>query len=258
MNYQIRAKKEKSLYNARAIERNNLNKYFAHANYLLNQQILVDVKKYIFHSNSKNVLEIGCRCWKGWIDNLGISPHELHCVNISESEIENGSRLAINSKLKPTFHLMDAHKLEFQDNYFDLIFGSAILHHLDFSIAVPELSRVLKPDGLIIFAEPLHINPFSKVIRYLTQKARTPDEQALRCRELRTISNYFELSFISYQLFSVPLSCISVFLFDDPINPIMRFANFLDKSMQRLIPFFKYYYRYALIIGNKQSKKNIK
>lgn len=253
MDYKTRAKKEKTLFDAGAIKRDNFIKYLAHANdFLFKHQILEDVKRYIVQANRRNILEIGCYRWKSWIDNLGISPRELHCVNISKSEIENGSCLAINTRIKPVFHLMDAHKLGFPDEYFDLVFGSAILHHLDFSIAMPEISRILKPDGLIIFAEPLDINPFAKFIRYLTPKARTPDEQALRFKELSIIGNYFELSIISYQLCSVPLSGISALLFDDAINPIMRFADFVDKGIQRLIPFLKYYYRYALITGLKK------
>jgi SAM-dependent methyltransferase len=257
MDYKTRAKKEKTLFNSGAIKRGNFIKYLEHANiFLFRYQMLKDVKKYIAHANQKNILEIGCYRWKSWIDNLGISPRELHCVNISKSEIEHASCLAINSRIKPVFHLMDAHQLGFPDKYFDLVFGSAILHHLDFSIVLPEMSRILKPGGLIIFAEPLDINPFAKFIRYLTPKARTPDEQALRFKELSAIGNFFEVSIISYQLCSVPLSVLSVLLCDDAINPIMKLANFLDKGIQHLIPFLKYYYRYALITGVKKTTPN--
>ncbi len=252
MNYIDRAKREKEQYNKGDIKRDSLNKYLSHSNKLLNKQIINDMKKYVVNGNGKNILEIGCTCWKGWIDKPGIIPSEMHCINVSDSELEAGSHLAVKSRVKPVFHLMDAHKLKFDDAYFDIIFGGAILHHLDVSIAMSEFSRVLKPGGLIIFAEPLDINPVSKIIRFFTPHTRTLDEQALRFNAFHTVSNYFDLSFTSYQLFSVPLSFISVFLFKNEINPVMRLAGFIDNNLQRIIPFLKYYYRYALIVGTKK------
>jgi SAM-dependent methyltransferase len=147
---------------------------------------------------------------------------------------------------------MDAHSLQFPDSHFDLIFGSAILHHLDLNQALSELDRVLKPDGLIIFAEPLDANPVSKIIRKLTPRARTTGEQALRRRELDIISKYFDTSITTYQLFSVPLSCISVFLFDRDDNQIMKIANSFDRTLQRIAPPLRWLYRYGLIVGRKR------
>ncbi len=253
MDYRDRVKREQEQYNEGAVRRGNLNKLLSHSIKLLDIQLLNDVKKYMPDSNNKMCLEIGALGWKAWIEDIGISPGELHCINISELELELGLTLAGGSRVKPIFHLMDAHELKFQDESFDLIFGVSVLHHLDINKAVSEFNRVLKPNGIILFAEPLDINPFSKMIRYFTPKARTIDEQALRFIDLRTISKIFNLELISYQLFSVPLSCISVFLFNTEKNPIMKFAAFLDDNLKRLVPFFKYYYRYALIYGCKRE-----
>jgi len=251
MDHQTRAEREKSQYNEGALKRDGINRYFAHANSLLSSRLHGDAKKHVYHGAGKKALEMGCELWKIWLDDPRTSPRELQCINISETELETGSRMAKNSKIKPTFHLMDAHKLEFQDEYFDFIYGGAILHHLDLSIALPEISRVLKPGGFIMFVEPLNINPLSKMIRCLTPKARTLDEHALCFKELRSIGNYFDVSLTSYQLFSIPLGFISMMLYDKAENPVMRFADVLDTRMQQLVPFLKYYYRYALITGYK-------
>lgn len=253
MDHQTRAEREKSQYNEGALKRGGINKYFAHANSLLSSRLHGDAKKHVYHGAGKKALEVGCELWKKWFDDPRTSPRELQCINISETELETGSRMAKNSKIKPIFHLMDAHKLAFQDEYFDFIYGGAILHHLDLSIALPEISRVLKPGGFIMFVEPLNINPLSKMIRCLTPKARTLDEHALCFKELRSICNYFDVSLTSYQLFSIPLGFISMMLYDKAENPVMRFADVLDTRMQQLVPFLKYYYRYALITGYKRS-----
>jgi ubiquinone/menaquinone biosynthesis C-methylase UbiE len=252
MDHQTRAERERSQYNEGSLKRDSINKYFAHANSLLFSRLHGDAKKYTYHGTGKKALELGCQVWKIWFEDPATSPRELQCINISEAELETGSRMAKNSKIKPTFHLMDAHKLEFQNEHFDFIYGGAILHHLDLSIALPEINRVLKPGGFIMFVEPLNINPLSKMIRCLTPKARTLDEHALCFKELRSIGNYFDISLTSYQLFSIPLGLVSTMLYDEADNPVMRFADVLDTRMQEWVPFLKYYYRYALITGYKR------
>jgi len=42
---------------------------------------------------------------------------------------------------------------------YDAVIGVSVLHHLDLSLAVPNLFRVLKPDGRFVFTEPNLRNP---------------------------------------------------------------------------------------------------
>ena len=54
-------------------------------------------------------------------------------------------------KTKPDFRLMDAHKLDFPENTFDVVYGAGILRHLDYARALLEILRVLRPGGAMIF-----------------------------------------------------------------------------------------------------------
>jgi 2-polyprenyl-3-methyl-5-hydroxy-6-metoxy-1,4-benzoquinol methylase len=45
------------------------------------------------------------------------------------------------------------------DGPFDAIIGSSILHHLDLQDALPVIYRLLKPNGIMSFAEPNMLNP---------------------------------------------------------------------------------------------------
>jgi SAM-dependent methyltransferase len=45
------------------------------------------------------------------------------------------------------------------DGPFDAIIGSSILHHLDLQEAFPAIFRLLKPHGIMSFAEPNMLNP---------------------------------------------------------------------------------------------------
>jgi len=56
-------------------------------------------------------------------------------------------------------HVADAEHLPFPDNFFDMVVGHAVLHHLpDVPTALSEALRVLKPGGaLVIAGEPTRI-----------------------------------------------------------------------------------------------------
>ncbi|HEV3204299.1 MAG TPA: class I SAM-dependent methyltransferase [Gemmataceae bacterium] len=89
----------------------------------------------------------------------------------------------------------DGEKLPFADKSFDRIWGNAILHHLNAEIALVELRRVLKPDGLAVFCEPWGENRLLTWLRKripYSGKHRTPDEEPLRRNHLRILDKLFE------------------------------------------------------------------
>ena len=58
-----------------------------------------------------------------------------------------------------------AHALPVGDNSVDVVFGMAVLHHLDLQTAAREVHRVLKPGGRGIFAEPVRNSKLIAAIR---------------------------------------------------------------------------------------------
>jgi SAM-dependent methyltransferase len=58
-----------------------------------------------------------------------------------------------------------AHALPFADNSFDMVFGSAVLHHLDLQRTAAEVFRVLRPAGRAIFKEPVRSSSALRAIR---------------------------------------------------------------------------------------------
>jgi ubiquinone/menaquinone biosynthesis C-methylase UbiE len=49
---------------------------------------------------------------------------------------------------------MSAYSLTYPDAFFDIVYGNAVLHHLDLESALKEICRVLKDGGECIFCEP--------------------------------------------------------------------------------------------------------
>src|SRR5215469_6047309 len=110
-------------------------------------------------ATGSRVLEIGSQAWEWCLARYGYQPAQLTCINISETELETGRKQAVKLGVAGNFQKMDAHDLEFADRSLDMVFGIAILHHLEFAFAMREIHRVLRESGKIVFVEPLRHNP---------------------------------------------------------------------------------------------------
>lgn len=80
------------------------------------------------------------------------------------------------------------------DGPFDAVIGSSILHHLDFSPALRRMYDLLRPGGVISFAEPNMLNPqvmaMKKVPWVRERLGESPDETAfIRWRLRRVLLN---------------------------------------------------------------------
>ncbi len=137
------------------------------------------------------VLEYGCgpgsAAWDiaetgGRVTGIDISP-----VAIDQAKREADDREVTNCQ----FLVMNAEELEFDDNSFDLVCGSGILHHLELEAAHRELARVMRPGGTAVFFEPLGHNPFINLYRRLTPAMRTEDEHPLTTSDLEGAKCWF-------------------------------------------------------------------
>jgi SAM-dependent methyltransferase len=104
-------------------------------------------------------------------------------------------RLALSGRGgEATFMAASAHDLPFPDNSIDVVFGMAILHHLDLDLVSREVRRVLKPGGRAIFKEPVRNSAAVRFLRSLVPY-RAPDvspyEHPLTDAELRRFATGF-------------------------------------------------------------------
>jgi len=251
-----RGKKEREQYNE-GLERSGYDDFFGHCRYFYIQRRTEKVKEEMEYAHGKKVLEIGSSAWRGWLEYNSILPSSLTCINISEAELQVGIDSARDCKIVPDFKLMDAHHLQFEDDSFDFIFGAAILHHLDLVSALDEIRRVLKPDGRILFVEPMGVNPFGKLVRFLTPKARTVDEQPFRFQEFEELNRRFEVQAYYEELLSVPLGVLSRLLYKDPSNSLMRFAFRADLFLDKNFDWMRNWFRHALIVGKAKQDSSL-
>jgi ubiquinone/menaquinone biosynthesis C-methylase UbiE len=104
---------------------------------------------------NERVLEIGCGT--GLFTDLIINQIDLDliAIDISNDLLNKAKQRGLNVK----FDTQSAHSLRFENNSFNKVIGSSVLHHLNVEIALKEFFRVLKPCGRIIFVEPNLLNP---------------------------------------------------------------------------------------------------
>jgi len=97
-------------------------------------------------------------------------------IDISEDLLRLAKRrLAISGRDgAATFIAGSAHDMPFPDGSIDVLFGIAILHHLDLDLVSREVRRVLKPGGRAIFQEPVRNSAMVRFLRSLIPY-RAPD-----------------------------------------------------------------------------------
>lgn len=119
-------------------------------------------------------------------------------------------RLSSNGITTPVnFVVGSAHELPLPNESVDVVFGIAILHHLDLALASREVKRVLRKGGRAIFEEPVRNSWVLKLLRKLIPY-RAPDvspfERPLTDRELKQFGEGY--SSFHTKAFQLPLTTI--------------------------------------------------
>ena len=244
-----RVKREQQHYDD-GLQRQTYDNILAHCQAYWHEEVLRLFRDTITADGVTDVLEIGSHGWAMVFDDETQLPPQLHCINISEAELDHGRTKAAARRFGINFHLMDAHELAFEDNSFDVVFGFGILHHLDYGKALDEIKRVLRPGGRMIFNEPMDMNPIGALVRMTTPKARTPDEAPLKSAHLKLFHERFDVSYHPQQFLSVPAGVLSRFTMKSPENWLMRAAFRIDQALSRM-PGLRLWFRKVVITGVK-------
>lgn len=106
-----------------------------------------------------------------------------------------------------SFSIMDCESLEFEDNFFDIVFDGGTFSSLDLHKAFPEIARVLKADGVLIGIETLGHNPITNWRRNMSKRTgrRTQwaAEHIFQMKDLGLAREYFgEVNAYFFHLFS--------------------------------------------------------
>ncbi len=177
---------------------------------------------------------------------------EVHAVDISPVAVQNCLEMARYNEVLVSAQPMDIHELTYPDDYFDVIYGSAILHHLDCAAAAKEIYRCLKAGGIAYFGgETSDRNPIlaffyrtlsgtdesGRFKRYLVIRRRgTVDERMLSSRDIRLLEG----------VFGTVRQTTTEYLFFQKLSHVMNgrflwFTQLLDQLFVRVFPFLRFY-----------------
>ncbi len=102
----------------------------------------------------------------------------------------------------------NAEELPFASESFRIIYGKAILHHLDLAMSSREVNRLLQPGGRATFAEPFARHPLFRLGRRFTPQLRTEDEHPMLLSELEAYAQGFQTSTIKTFFLFTPLAYV--------------------------------------------------
>ena len=135
---------------------------------------------------------------------------------------------------------MDCENLEFEDNSFDIVLDGGAFSSLDLDKVFPEITRVLKPDGLLIGIETFGHNPFinfkRKINRMKGKRTEWAEGHIFREESIKLAKEYFDKVEVRY--FHVVSWIILPFLGLPGGKIILKLFEGLDDIFVKL-PFFK-------------------
>lgn len=224
--------------------------------YSIAQHSFEDYNNYIFKNCEKSnncVLEFGCGVG-GIAFDLAQKGANVVGIDISEEAVKKAEKTKVDYEISDEnlrFIVMNAEKLEFENDSFDLIYGSAILHHLELEKALYDIKKKLKIGGKAIFLEPLGHNPIINIYRKFTSNIRTPDEHPLVMKDIRLAKRIFSDIIIEYYhiltFLAVPFRNYSIF------KSLLPMLIKMDKMMFKYFPFIKPFAWSAIIIFKKNN-----
>jgi len=150
----------------------------------------------------RRALELGCGTGV-FLERVARSGAEIHALDLSPDLLTRArERMAGASN----FRLIqgNAEQMPFPDAFFDAVYGSSVLHHLNLAPALREIHRVLRRGGDIVFTEPNLLNPQIAFVFLVASRERfglSPDEMAFTRFKARTLLERLGFAAVSVRTF---------------------------------------------------------
>lgn len=189
----------------------------------------------------KPVVDFGCGTGENSLL-LAKRGAEVNAVDISPDLIAIAQRrLWLNNVTAGvTFHTASVYEIPLPDESADVVFGMAILHHLDMRLAARETLRLLRPGGRAIFKEPVRNSKLLQLVRRIFPN-RAPDispfERPLTDSELQE----FARGFASSRIRSFYLPTFSLARMLPVVRNAVRPLAEADAALLKRFPSLAYY-----------------
>ena len=200
--------------------------------------------------NAKNseILDYGCGIGSFIEKVIKYNPKKIIGIDISEISINKAKKKSEELKINVDYRVDNCEKTSFDNNSFDIVYGTGILHHLQTDKCLDEIYRILKSNGNLIFIEPLGTNPIINLYRKLTPNSRSKDEHPLVNQDFKYIKKKFIDTKIKYYGF---LTLIFFPFYRSPNrSKLFRLLAALDQYLFKL-KFFQLFAWSVLVVAKK-------
>lgn len=209
------------------------------------------VAEFLGELTGRQVLEIGCGSGKN-SSLLAKSGANVFAFDLSPVSVKVANLRATLNGVADDIHAVVAagEYLPYADEQFDVVFGRAILHHLDVMVASTEIHRVLKPGGKAVFVEPMGMNPILNFVRdYVPYPDKNPvgDDKPLNYDEIRAWGAPFD----QFRYREVHLLGMIQRAFGYKRRVRLNFLHRLDAAILKTLPFMGRFYRYVVLYMQK-------
>ncbi len=196
-------------------------------------------------------LELGCADGLDCRELVAAGAAYVRGIDVSERSIARAAGRAVPGKLD--FACADAAMPV--EGQWDVIFGKAILHHLDWRALLPRLYEVnLRPGGRMVFLEPLGANLLLRAYRRLSRSSHTRDEVPFYASDLRWLRARFPgMEIVPRNYLSLLFGIASSRMFARADNGLMRLADRMDWWLARNVPSLAPRFRQAVFVIRKPS-----
>lgn len=211
-------------------------------------QAIIDKLVLPVHTDLKDKKILICSCGTGIEPVLAANAGAVvYTFDLSKTAVQKAQQVAEFNNVQIQAHVMNFHHLEYPENFFDVVYGSSILHHVDCGLVGKELRRVLKSGGVAAFWENSDRNPIIRWFRrkffgtpggsqkqkFLFMKRHgTTDEYPLTDEEVAALGKSFgseaQILYGGFVFFG---------LLADHVHPsLRRLTSFLDRIVVRISP----------------------
>ena len=204
---------------------------------------------------NKKVLDYGCG---NGVHSGFLAEHAARVVGIdlSQASLEVARKVHSTIADRASFIKMDCEALEFPEQSFDVVFDGGTFSSLDFSKAIGEITRVLKPDGTLVGIETFGHNPFANikrvVNRFTGKRTAWAASHIITQKEIEILQQQFDEVEVHY--FHLVSLFVFPFLSLPGFNFVLQFAERIDIALFSLPFLRKYAFKVVFVCTN--VKKN--